>query len=373
MTTKPKCLIPYCNRHDAADTIAEWRELETSMDLLKVRFNDPLDLEKYMRTSQFEALWVTEDIFVFLGGLERYYDHFPKTLRAIVVPWVGIDFIDKSKLKQEKNIVLCNIGPNASEYVSEIALHLTISCFRLTSFWEHTFRSVEQGSVSRCRDYIGGKLEGADKFPSKLDSEHAKSLNMAQDFVVGGKKVESSGQKHALVLGFGSIGQAIGKKLYNALDMTVHYYKRSGPMSAENLGYSAIFHDSLDDPETWHDADVIVLALPSSESTNDLINEETLALCKDGVRIVNVGRGSCVDEDALLKALDTGRVTSAGLDVYRNEETQIDGRFLNRWDVTLLPHIGSAVTDIIEKQTRVTLQNLESIFLKNEGGVYPVN
>ena len=139
------------------------------------------------------------------------------------------------------------------------------------------------------------------------------------------------------------------------------------------MGFEAKFHERLDSSTTWASADVIILALPGHESTNNIINGKTLFKCKDGVRIVNVGRGSCVDENALLDALDSGKVAGAGLDVFKNEETRVDDRFFDRWDVTLLPHIGSCVADMVARQTLVTLQNIEDVLLKKGPGLYPVN
>lgn len=116
-----------------------------------------------------------------------------------------------------------------------------------------------------------------------------------------------------------------------------------------------------------------MLALPGDRLTGDMINDHTLSMCKDGVRIVNVGRGNAIDEVALLKALDSGKVASCGLDVFKDESTgNIRKELLQRWDVTALPHMGSAVTDMMSLQTLVTLQNIENIFIKNGKGIYPV-
>lgn len=387
---KPKVLLPYKSRQDFADDTAEWKRMEELVEFVKYQLTSEEDFKRYLPDSDISALWITEDLFIYAGGPAKYIDFFPRSLRTIVVPWVGTDFIDGSKLRGEKDIVLCNIGPNAAENVADLALYLTLSCFRMTSFWEHSFRFVNGGKVGPCREYIGGKKNSVIKgaaldpetgnleiqehvFPERLSHEQAEKVNFAKDFTLAGKTVESPTGKNALVLGFGAIGQTIGKKLHYGLGMNIHYYKRSGPLPKEYLGYPACYHGSLVDRETWGVIDLIVMALPGNNSTENLLNKEVLNMCKEGVRVVNVGRGSCVDEDALLEALDSGKVSSAGLDVFKDEQTGIDERFLKRWDVTLLPHIGSAVADIIKRQTIITLQNLESVLIKGEGGIYPVN
>ena len=161
--------------------------------------------------------------------------------------------------------------------------------------------------------------------------------------------------------------------MQKVFSMTIEYYKRSGPIQKDILGYNAKYHSGLDDPNTWKNADLIILALPGTASTNDIINRERLSWCKDGVRIVNVGRGTCVDEDALLDALESGKVASCGLDVFKNEETGVKQELLRRWDVTALPHIGSTVADMVVKQTIITLVNVQDIFVEGGEGKYVLN
>ncbi|SCU89404.1 LAFA_0E17766g1_1 [Lachancea sp. 'fantastica'] len=378
---KPKVLIPYKSYVDLSKELEDWARLKHDIDFVEYKITTKDDFKKFLKNSDFACLWVTDEFCAFWDSPTSFFDDFPETLKLIVVPWVGTDFLDVSKLKNEKNITVCNIGPKAANSVAEIALHLTLSCFRMTSFFEHCFRFIHQGQCSQCFKYVGGTKHGICKskapalhetasysFPEPLDSENLGSAK----FTIAGKSVNSPAGKTALILGFGYIGQAIGKKLYGGLDMNICYYKRSGPVSFDTLGYPAEYRESLKDPRTWQGADLIVMALPGGASTENLLNHETLSLCKDGVRIVNVGRGSCIDEDALLSGLESGKVGSAGLDVYRNEGCKVASGFFERWDVTLLPHIGSAISEMITAQTAVTLRNIEDVLLKNGNGVYPV-
>lgn len=390
MKIKSKVLVPYKCKLDVADHTPEWKRMEELVDFVKYKITTREAFKKYLASSKIGAIWVTEELFSELGGLSPYLDYFPSTLKVIAVPWVGTDFID-GKLLREKDIALCNIGPNAADNVADIAVYLTLSCFRMTSFWEHCFRFANRGDIQKCRDYLGGSKHEAipgfalidretgnplsenQSFPERVSPEKSSALNLSRDFTIAGKSIDSPTGKNALILGFGSIGQAIGKRLSAGLGMNIHYHKRSGPVPTEILGYDATFHGSLDDKEVWGEADLIVMALPGNPATEDLLDRETLSKCKNGVRIVNVGRGSCVDENALLEALDSGKVNSAGLDVFKNEEEIVDPRFFQRWDVTVLPHIGSAVADIMVKQTIVTLDNIESVLIKGERGIFPVN
>ncbi|CAG60965.1 uncharacterized protein GVI51_J06941 [Nakaseomyces glabratus] len=375
---RPKVLIPYQQTWEVASHIPEWEKLKDKLDFIEYKMTNADDFREYLHSNDIAALWVTEEFFRVLGGPTPYIEDYPSSLRVIAVPWVGCDFIDGKMLLEKYNIYLCNIGPHAVDNVTDLAIHLVVSCFRLTSFWEYCFRFSEPGSIDECKKYVGGTSkdqitkDGA-LYPQKLDDDQSRFLNLAKDFNVAGKKVDSPTKKTALILGFGSIGQNIGSKLKFSFDMKIKYYKRSGEVPREQLGYDAIYCSDLQSADTWQDVDVIVLALPGSPSTDDIINDSSLGMCKDGVRIVNVGRGSCIDEDALISALDSGKVNSCGLDVYKNEETLINEKFLKRWDVTLLPHIGSAVADMMVRQTIITLDNIEDILLKNGEGIYRAN
>ena len=123
----------------------------------------------------------------------------------------------------------------------------------------------------------------------------------------------------------------------------------------------------------WSVADSIILALPRTPNTDNLINKKILEMCKNGVRIINVGRGTCIDEDALIDALKSKKVNSCGLDVFKDENVPIKKELLQRWDITIIPYIGSAVADIVKRQSIITLANIKNIFLEGEEGIYTIN
>lgn len=396
-------IIPYRLQWELDDTLPLWHNLEKNHNINFVRYKITTaeDFRRWLPTSSCHGVWMTEEFCSILGGPSPFLKDFPPTLRVMLVPWVGVDYVlnvqEIKWLREERNCLVVNVGPNAADSVCELAIHLVTSVFRMTSFWEYLIKFVEYGRISNCRDYLGTELTDIHnleftckngyektishyKFPQKLKLQketsnemEQKIVNVVQNFKVGGKHIISPMKKTALILGFGSIGRTIGYRLNRAFDMKIQYYKRSGPIPREKLGYDAEYLPALKDPKTWNQADLIILALPGGKTTNDMINDHTLSMCKDGVRIVNVGRGNAIDEVALLKALDSGKVASCGLDVFKDESTgNIRKELLQRWDVTALPHMGSAVTDMMSLQTLVTLQNIENIFIKNGKGIYPV-
>ncbi|CAL9734918.1 putative 2-hydroxyacid dehydrogenase YPL113C [Monosporozyma servazzii] len=393
-------VIPYRLQWELDDSLPLWKDLEINhnINFIHYKISTSQDFKNWLPHSKCHALWMTEEFCSILGGPSPFLKFLPDTFKVMLVPWVGVDCVlnhDEIKwLRQEKNCLVVNVGPNAADSVCELAIHLVTSVFRMTSFWEFLIKFVEFGKISNCRDYLGTNTNdiqdlqiicnnGDDnnktinhyQFPQRLKVSNSNEvINVVENFKIGGKHIISPMRKTVLILGFGSIGRTIGYRLNRAFDMKIQYYKRSGPISKEKLGYDAEYLSDLSDPMTWSQADLIMMALPGGISTDDIINDKTLSMCKDGVRLVNVGRGNSVDEDALLKALETGKVASCGLDVFKNEGSgNINKKLLQRWDVTALPHMGSAVTDMMSLQTLITLQNVEDIFVNNGNGIYPVD
>ena len=123
---------------------------------------------------------------------------------------------------------------------------------------------------------------------------------------------------------------------------------------AEALGMTVLVHDPfleaapigrlVDLDELWAASDVVSLHAPATPGTRHLISARTLAAMRPGVVVVNCARGSLVNHDALLDALDTGRVVGAGLDVTDPEPLPPEHPLLHRDNVIVTPHIASAST-----------------------------
>ncbi|KQX17942.1 MULTISPECIES: 2-hydroxyacid dehydrogenase [unclassified Sphingomonas] len=138
------------------------------------------------------------------------------------------------------------------------------------------------------------------------------------------------------ILGFGRIGQAIAHRA-DAVGMQVAYFSRR-PIAGSAASHEA---DALA-LARW--ADIVTIALPGGAATHSLVDRAFLdALGPDGL-LVNIARGSVVDEDALAAALHEGRLGGAALDVFRNEPA-IAPALLSAPNLLLTPHIGSATQD----------------------------
>ena len=161
------------------------------------------------------------------------------------------------------------------------------------------------------------------------------------------KGVELAGKTLGLI-GAGRIGQATGRRAA-ALGMTVIAYDPF-VTAAENIEIV-----SLDD--LWARADYISLHVPFIPATANMINADTIAKMKDGVRIVNCGRGGTIDEDALYDAIVAGKVAGAALDVFAVEPPK-ESKLFSLDQVIGSPHVGSATK---EGQGRVGAEVAEKV------------
>ncbi|HWI81001.1 2-hydroxyacid dehydrogenase [Ramlibacter sp.] len=159
--------------------------------------------------------------------------------------------------------------------------------------------------------------------------------------------------KRVGILGLGRIGRAIARRA-QGFDMEVRYHNRR-PVADVPYGYEATLHALA----SW--ADFLVIASAGGPPTRHLVAEAILdALGPQGF-LVNIARGSVVDEQALLAALQQGRIAGAGLDVYEDEPAVTPG-LLALDNVVLLPHIASATHETRQAMADLSLGNLDAFF-----------
>lgn len=146
------------------------------------------------------------------------------------------------------------------------------------------------------------------------------------------------GGKTLGIIGFGRIGEAVAIRA-KAFGLNIIYIKRHRlPASVEEeLGVG--FEPDLD--RLVARADIISLHCPLTGETDRIINAQRIALMKPDAYLINSSRGELIDEEALMDALEEGRIAGAGLDVYTHEPA-VDARLLTLPNVVLLPHLGSA-------------------------------
>lgn len=180
----------------------------------------------------------------------------------------------------------------------------------------------------------------------------SRDLVQADRYVRAGKWVSDGNMsltrairgKTAGIVGLGRIGADIARKL-DVFGMNIVWH---GPRAKPDVAYR--FYDDI--VQMAAESDYLVVACPGGESTHHIVNADVLkALGKDGT-LINISRGSCVDEDALVSAMDNGTIGWAGLDVFA-KEPHVPASFVESDRTLLLPHVGSAT-----EETRAAMGNL---------------
>jgi D-3-phosphoglycerate dehydrogenase len=174
----------------------------------------------------------------------------------------------------------------------------------------------------------------------------------------GGTEVEG---KTLGVLGFGRIGQLVAIRA-RAFGMNVVAYD---PFVADTRYRELGVEKAQDAGEVLKAADFLTLHLPKTPETQGFINKDTLAQCKDGVRIINVARGPLVVDEDLKQAIDDGKVAGAALDVFTTEPIT-DHPLFGYPNVVVTPHLGASTA---EAQDRAGVQTAEQVVAALTGGV----
>ena len=146
------------------------------------------------------------------------------------------------------------------------------------------------------------------------------------------------GGKALGIVGMGRIGQAVAMRA-RAFGLSVHYHNRHRLPAVLEAQLAATWHESLDDMLAA--IDILTIHTPRNADSENLIDARRIGLLRPDVYLINASRGGIVDEEALVSALEEGRLAGAGLDVWKHEPA-IDPRLLALPNVVMTPHMGSA-------------------------------
>ncbi|PLB52499.1 glyoxylate reductase [Aspergillus steynii IBT 23096] len=250
--------------------------------------------------------------------------HYPPSLKLICCSGHGFDAADIPRLTQ-RGILYCNTPDTCTVPVANVAVQLVLNTFRYLSFAEHCVRS-EQWMKSR---------------------------------ELGLKAVDPEGMVLGVV-GMGCIGREIARRAKGGLGMRIHYFNRRRVEDLKSGMEDAMYEESLE--ALIRVSDCLVLACPYTTEMHHMLSRREFALAKEGgLRVVNIARGKLVDEEALLEAMDEGKVVGVGLDVHEHEP-QVNPRLLADPMVTVLPHIGVCSQTTWKEFDRVSFENLEEFF-----------
>ena len=258
------------------------------------------------------------------GVRREHLDRLPG-LGAVVNFGVGYDSTDVSEANR-RGVIVSNTPDVLTDCVADTAVGLMIDVMRRLSAADRFVRSGEwaSGRVPALARRVTGARVG--------------------------------------ILGLGRIGLAIAHRL-EAFYVTISYHNRR---EREDVAYAY----AASPLELARGCDVLVLAAAGGVGSRHMVDADVLdALGPDGF-LINVARGSVVDERALVIALEEGRIAGAGLDVFA-DEPQVPAALLGRDDVVLLPHVGSATFETRAAMTDLAIANVER-FLADGTLVTPV-
>ena len=229
---------------------------------------------------------------------------------------VGYDHVD-AKYASEHKIVVTNTPDVLTEEVADIALGLLIATLR---------------EFIKADRYLRSGLWTTQQFPLSVGSLRDRKVGM---------------------VGMGRIGQAIGRRL-EASKVPVVYHSRNPAPGVSYKHYPDLI-------EMAKAVDTLVVIVPGGPSTAKMVNADVMkALGPRGV-IINVARGSVIDEVAMVAALKSGAILAAGLDVFANEPAVPD-ELKAMQNVVLLPHIGSASVVTRNAMDQLVVDNLKVWF-----------
>src|ERR1700759_564049 len=286
-------------------------------------FSDQFVLHAFETTADLERLTpaVAEKIrgaavtYNSVRGDSKTLARFPK-LEIVSSFGVGYDHIDAAYAR-EHNIVVTNTPDVLTEEVADVAMGLLIATLR---------------EFIKADRYLRSGLWTTQNFPLSVGSLRDRKIGM---------------------VGMGRIGQAIGRRL-EASRVPVVYHSRN---PAEGVAYKH-YPDLI---EMAKAVDTLVVIVPGGPSTAKMVNADAMkALGPRGV-IINVARGTVVDEQALITALKSGTILAAGLDVFE-KEPNVPDELKTMQNVVLLPHIGSASVVTRNAMDQLRVDNLRTWF-----------
>ncbi|MEZ2773536.1 2-hydroxyacid dehydrogenase [Acinetobacter pseudolwoffii] len=238
-------------------------------------------------------------------------------LKVISSVSVGYDNYELDYLN-EKNIYLSHTPHVLTETTADLAFTLLMSAARKVAYLDHW---TKQGQWQRT---VGEAQFGLDIFGKTLG-----------------------------IIGLGHIGAAVARRGFYGFNMNILYHnRREKPELAQGLNAQ---YSDLD--ELLQRSDFVVIAVDLNADSKALITAAELAKMQPHAVLVNISRGSVIDEQALIDALKAKQIFAAGLDVYQKEPLK-ESELFQLDNVVTLPHVGSATAATRKKMAELAYQNL---------------
>ena len=307
MSSKPKILVARAIFPDILERLKEYAEVESNQS------------DRIWTTDDLKAALADKDGAIVTGG-EKIDAHTlgnAKQLKIVSNIAVGYNNFDMAALKAA-NIMATNTPDVLTDTTADLGFALMMAAARRVTELEHWLRGGDWKKFSIYDAPLG------------VDIHHS-----------------TRG-----IMGMGRIGQAIARRA-RGFDMKVRYYNRSRlPVDQEQ----ACGAEYVDRETLLKESDHIILVMPYTPENHHLFGEKELALMKPTATLVNIARGGIVDELALAKALEQGKIFSAGLDVFEGEPS-VRPELLAQKNIVLAPHVGSATEKTRRAMIELAIKN----------------
>ena len=311
---KPKILVTRKMTDEAEKKLAENFEVTFNKN------DDPIPYEELIKlANQYDGMAVSGwDKFD-----ENFFNNMNGSLKIIATFSVGYDHIDIKSAK-EKNIIITNTPNVLNDAVAEITLLLMLATCR--------------------KAYEGISLVKSGKWKDvKVDFVN---------FVMG----QSLTGKTLGIIGMGRIGRIVAKRS-KGFGMKIIYCNRN--KLSNEIEDGAKYYESVN--SMMPDCDFVSIHTPATKETKNILNNAAIELLPKHAIVINTSRGSTVDDEALIKALQNNKIYAAGLDVFINEPN-IDERYLKLDNCFLLPHIGSSNYETRDAMAMMAVDNIYASF-----------
>ncbi|KAF8422025.1 D-isomer specific 2-hydroxyacid dehydrogenase [Tirmania nivea] len=319
MGAKPKVLM--LGKLDHAHE--QWKAVEEIAEVLRPKSTNRVDFIRECKSGIFDgavAAFRTFPSVSITGRIdEELLSYLPPTINFLCHNGAGYDQIDISPCTA-KGIRVSNVPTAVDDATADVNMFLIIGALR----------NFNVGMMALRRNEWRGKNTALGHDP--------------EGKVLG-------------ILGMGGIGRNLKRKA-KAFSMKVQYHNRKRLPEDQEDGAKYVSFDEL-----LATSDVLSLNLPLNVHTHHIISTSEFAKMKDGVIIVNTARGAVIDEGALVKALDSGKVRSVGLDVYEHEPDYIHPGLVNNPNVMLVPHMGTWTVETQTAMEEWCIDNLKQAVL----------
>lgn len=245
-------------------------------------------------------------------------------LKMISIAFTGVDHVDL-KACREKELMVCNAAGYSTPSVAELTFGLIFSVYRNIVPLDKAAREGKTKDGYSQKD-LAGKTMG--------------------------------------IIGTGAIGSKVAEVAL-AFGCRVLAYNRTEKDTLKAKGVKYVTMEEL-----LEESDIVTIHTPLNEATKALINAERITLMKKSAILINTARGPIVDNNALAKALEEGRIAGAGIDVFDIEPPlSTEYELLKAPNCVVTPHIGFATKEAMVRRAHITLGNIEKWLEKNPQNV----